>query len=289
MKRHATLEEFLSKEEAGTAPISVPPPLPGGSAVDPTLKAILDGVNEIRATAVTREALRSFADLQSAEFRTFVKAENAPIHSAISRLAADVSHLAKDSAEQFDRIQRLERHIDDASVSGSSASKRGPDPNDIALQQVAFVGFPQASSVKQRLDAMNKFMKDNFPEISVRHTDLDMDKNGKQTVHGFVELASKKHARCVTDAVKSRGLKVQGYNDVVVKPGLTKIDKARNWALREAERLIRADPKFNGQSIKANKRDNRGVYVNDKPAFVQRERYAKGGEFIGEFSHLRLR
>ena len=68
--------------------------------------------------------------------------------------------------------------------------------------------------------------------------------------------------------MKSRGLKVQGYNDVVVKPGLTKIDKARNWALREAERLIRADPKFNGQSIKANKRDNRDIHVNDKPAFV---------------------
>ncbi len=87
---------------------------------------------------------------------------------------------------------------------------------------------------------------------------------------------------------QSPGLKVQGYAGVIVKPENTEIDRNRNWALKTAERLIKDDPKAVGKMITVNKAKDRGVFVNNQPAFLQKQRYAKGGEFVGEFAHLHL-
>ena len=61
-------------------------------------------------------------------------------------------------------------------------------------------------------------MKQNFSTMQVEHINMQLNRDGQLIVHGFVELGSKQHARLVTSAVKSRELKVPGFEAVRVKP-----------------------------------------------------------------------
>ena len=83
-------------------------------------------------------------------------------------------------------------------------------------------------------------------------------------------------------ATRSRG------TEVTIRPALTEIDRCRNWALREAERLIRLSPKLGNATIEVKKSENRGIYVDGLPAFTQKVRFAKGGVFHGVFFDLTL-
>ena len=68
------------------------------------LQAILSGVNELRANAVTRQTLTQFYDLQTEEMRVCVEAETAPMHHGIDRIATD-------QRAMHDRIGRLESQL----------------------------------------------------------------------------------------------------------------------------------------------------------------------------------
>ena len=87
---------------------------------------------------------------------------------------------------------------------------------------------------------------------------------------------------------KSGGLKVPGFDGVTVKPENTEIDKNRNWALNKAEKMIKEDARAAGKNIVKKRAKDRGIEVDGVPAFVQLQRYTKGGEFVGEFTNLRL-
>ena len=114
-----------------------------------------------------------------------------------------------------DRVGRLASR--DSGI-GEKARAFAPDPHDAALRQVAFIGFPKEATAAQRISAMDNFMKHYFPSMQVKHIDLSLNRDGKLTVHGFVELGSKQHARLVTSAVKYRNLTVPGFEAVRVTP-----------------------------------------------------------------------
>ena len=96
----------------------------------------------------------------------------------------------------------------------------------------------------------------------------------------------------ITEGVRSRKLVLDGHAAVKIKPALTDIHKNRNWALSKAEELVKASPLSSEKSVTVQKGDRsgsvRGVYVNDIAAFTQADRFAKGGSFVGSFSHLKL-
>ena len=124
---------------------------------------------------------------------------------------------------------------------------------------------------------------------SIRCTaDLFVDAKGESTVNGFVEVSDRKVVRGISKAVKDSGFKVQGHHEVTIKPALTEVDRNRNWALREAEKLIRSSPKLGNGSMKVERADKRGIYVDGLPAFTQKERFARGGAFHGVISDLKL-
>ena len=106
--------------------------------------------------------------------------------------------------------------------------------------------------------------------------------------HGFVELGSKQNARLVTTTTKSRGLKVPGFDGVTVKRENTLIDRNRNWAPKKAEQMINDDARAAGNHVEKKWGKDRGIEIAGIPAFVQPDRYAKGGEFICQFAGLRL-
>ena len=92
----------------------------------------------------------------------------------------------------------------------------------------------------------------------------------------------------MTSAVKSRKLTVHGFDAVRVKPKNTEIDRNRNWALNKADQLIKEDDRAIDKLVETRPGKDRGIYVYGIPAFLQRERYAKGGEFVSVFADLRL-
>ena len=161
-------------------------------------------------------------------------------------------------------------------------------PFDAALRQIAFIGFPKEASPEQRVAAMERFMKHNFPSMQIKHIDVSLNREGHMTTHGYVEVGSKQHARLVTSTAKSRSLTVPGFDGVRVKPENTEIDRNRNWALNKADQLIKKDDRAVDKLVEKKLGKDRGIYVDGVPAFVQRTRYSKGVEFVGNFANLRL-
>ena len=131
-------------------------------------------------------------------------------------------------------------------------------------------------------------MKAFFPEMPVKHVDVSLNKDGQMASHGFVELGSKQHVRHVISTIKSRNLKVVGFEKLTIKPENTEIDRNRNWALNAAEDMIKEDDRADGKFIEKKKAKDRGIYVDGVAAFVQKERYSKGGDFVGVFGDLKL-
>ena len=260
------------------------PPMPAGDDTASVLKALLDGqsallqgVNDIRANAVTRQQLQAFHDLQATEMRTYVQAELAPVHNTLRQYSADVGSVN-------DRVGRLELH------SGTGAAR--PEPHDPARRRVAFIGFGAQTAVDERVSAMDNFIKSHFPNIRPSCVNLFPDKTGQPSLHGFVEFGSPQQARMITEGVRSRKLVLDGHAAVKIKPALTDIDKTRNWALSKAREIVQASPLNSEKSVTVQKGDRsgsvRGVYVNDIAAFTQADRFAKGWSFVGSYSHLKL-
>ena len=127
----------------------------------------------------------------------------------------------------------------------------------------------------------------NFPELQYGMVDLYVNKDGQHTRNGFVQVSDRRIVRRVVNATKQESMKCS-FAEVNVLVGSTAIDRNRNWALYEAERLIKMSSKLGNGTIVVKKADDRGVHVDGLPAFTQRSRYAKGGVFHGVFSDLTL-
>ena len=92
----------------------------------------------------------------------------------------------------------------------------------------------------------------------------------------------------MTSAAKARSLTVLGFDGVRVKPENTAIDKNRNWALNKADQMIKEDDRAVDKFVEKKQGNDKGIYVDGMAAFVQRERYSIGGEFICSLSNFRL-
>ena len=251
---------------------------------------ILEGVNELRQNTVTKATLAEFRELQAAEMRTFVRAENAPLHNAVGKLCGDVTRLSQEAIENFDRVGRLEAKVDTLQSGGGEASSSSSQPNpfDPARRQVAFIGFEPGSSTDERIAAMDAFMTKHFADIRPVCTNIYPDKDGNPTNNGFVEVVDSKLVRRVTKIVKDRSLKLDGRAGVAIKPALTAIDRNRNWALKKATTLVREHPAAHGKTVDFKRAEGRGVYVDNVQVFSQEPRFSKGGTFHGSFVGLKL-
>ena len=266
---HETLDAFLTGAYAPALP-QIPMPDTGPESV---LQAILQGVNDLRANAVTRQTLTQFYELQSVEMRTYVQAELVPVHHGIRAVETSVGQL-------------------EARMSAANISEARPEPHDPARRRIAFIGFDQQTSFDERIGCMDSFMKRHFPDLRPLCVNLFPDKTGRPSVNGFVEMCSPQQARFVTDGVRAQNLKLDSHTNVKIKPALTDVDKNRNWALKTAEELVKASPKSQGKLVSVQKGDRtgviRGVYVDGIAVFTQVQRYAKGGIVLSEFGDLKL-
>ncbi len=273
-----TLEDFLTLEPEAK-PI-VPPPMPG-QTVDPTMQAILDGVNELRATTVTRATLREFQQLQSEEMRTFMRAETAPLHDAVGQLTEDVSELRA-------KVVQIEKG------GGSGGSRRGKGVDD-SFQKLAVVGFEANVGMEARLAAMKTFMETNFPKIDARYSIIhsgswkEKGRNRKMSGVGLIDVGCPDLRELLIKSIESKGLKVQsGGKDLKVARAKSQSARDRDGALAKASVILKKQAGVEDKDVSI-ERDGgtRGVKVRNIFAFTQ-PAGVEMGSFCGEFSHLKL-
>ena len=241
-------------------------------------------MQNLQRSSVTRDHLKQLVDLQRAEFHALVRAETEPLHNAVTQIHSSICGLARENNQMAERMRKMESRVEQ--FPGFQEPIR--DAADPAYNQIAFVNFPQQSTVQQRLDAMTSFMKTHFPKITPVHTNLFSDKKGEPSIHGFVQLADAKYVKRVVDECKSSQHSVSGFPEVKVKRAKSAVDRNRDWALYRAEEMLKEDLRCIGKNIEKKRGKDRGIIVDGTPAFVQSERYAKGGNFVGIFADLHL-
>ena len=101
-------------------------------------------------------------------------------------------------------------------------------------------------------------------------------------------MGSKQHARLVSSTAKKDHLTLPGFDKVSIKPENTDVDKNRNLALNKAEEFLKEDDRCYRKLIEKKRGKGPGIEVDGIQAFVQRDRYAKGGEFVSVFADLKL-
>ena len=138
---------------------------------------------------------------------------------------------------------------------------------------------------------IEQFLENEFPDL--RYSTVDNFYVGpynsrKLSKAAFIEFPSQDSRR---DALILMGGKNKRYtlpdsSQVTIKPALDEINKKRNWALRKATDLIKAQCQ-SSRTIKTNFDHNRNVTVDDQTAFKQ-ESNDLMGSFRGEFRQLSI-
>ena len=136
-------------------------------------------------------------------------------------------------------------------------------------------------------------MKQHFPTVRPMCVNLFTDKGSySQSIHGFVELATPQQARAIAEEIRSKTLQIWHHPSVRINLALTDINKNRNWALKAAEEQIKASNFSIGKTVTVKKNGgkgcDRGVYVDDVPAFTQAQPFAIGGVFTSDYAQLKL-
>ena len=120
------------------------------------------------------------------EVRAHVESELAPVKAEIdaiklhavtsSQLKAEVGPLNNRITVLDARLQTVDQAVASGSLSGEAPPR--PNPHDVALRRVAFIGFPESSTVTQRIASMESFMASHFPDVRYGLADMFPDTKG---------------------------------------------------------------------------------------------------------------
>ncbi len=291
-EEHQTLEAFLGGNEKS---LPEAPPMPHVETTDPTMKVLLDGqaallrgVNELRSTVVTRDALAHFYELQSQEMQTYVSAETAPLHNAVGRLGHDTQQLSRDAVQQFDRIGRLESRFDALKVAG-------PRKDDSSFRKLAFKGIPGNISAIERIRTIEEWMATHFKDIRVKVSNVHRgayERNVLRPLTGvtlveFNDSDIKRHVQQQIEADPARYKCTIGGKQISIKQAKSESASQRDGALNRAADVVKTDHRAAGKEIKKIHVGDRGVKVGDVYVFKQ-DLGNDLGRFVPPMSDLSL-
>ena len=206
--------------------------------------------------------------------------------------------------KQFEDLENLKKQVNEnqAQASSNSTSVRleGSLPRDLqsllnnldpAFKQIAFVGFTDDISALDRADLIKEFCRNKLPGFvvpDVGHFPKGPINNRTLSPASFAEFKDADSARAALRFIRDNNLTLgaSGNNKLKIKATQSQLNKRRDFALRNADRLIKADPASNGKIVKIEFKD-RQVKLDDNIVFSQ-EKHEVGGTFSGDFSHLRL-
>ena len=158
---------------------------------------------------------------------------------------------------------------------------------DPALRRVAFVGMPASMSPTNRIKELEDAAQ-RFPGF--RHLDVGNFFKGPRNNR---EIAPVSYIEFGSPDVRDSALKAMGTEftlstgeKVKLKKAKTKVGTQRDYALRKASDMLKADAATNGKSISIEWKDW-AVKVERDEVFKQ-EKTELGGTFSGVFAHLQL-
>ena len=160
-----------------------------------------------------------------------------------------------------------------------------------------FKGIPENVPAAQRLHDIEAFLKAKFPNVRIRDIGnyyKGAHPNGRSlTRAAYAELPSADVRREVLHAIGGFNDKPVrftcsiGGTEVVIKKAATEQAMQRNSTLRRAAGMVKADPRAVGKCAKIEWGNERGVTL-DKMFVFQQASNDLAGQFVGEFSDLRL-
>ena len=147
-----------------------------------------------------------------------------------------------------------------------------------------FIGWAENVNAELRIDTITKFMKDKYP--SFRYLDVGCFYTGpynnrKLSNVAWVEFVSVDTAQNFSKKVSETSNQFEhGGKQILVKVARTELQKTRNFALKDALKLIKAIPESSGKNVeiiwKVPDSKSRHVEVDEEVAFVQTKDDAKG-------------
>ena len=269
------------------------------------LSSLVSGMNEVRATlshVVTRDDLRTLHEAQSAEMKTYVQAETAPLHANITQLSKDFKMVAVGAVDHDERIEKMEAQIKSMreQLAGAVASKNfgKGNKNDPGFTKIAFLGFPAGLSRELCIREMRKHAEAKLPrdgqgELSYRIVDCDVfykkvDGKWEPTANGYMQFGHRNARDAVMELFggKQAALSVGGHS-VKIRYGKTELDNQRDQAIHSAETAIKKHSAAHGKAVEKMMGKDRCVKVDGVVAFQQGSRQSgELGAFIGPFADL---
>ena len=163
----------------------------------------------------------------------------------------------------------------------------GVDPDDPALRQVAFLGFPQSTTAAERLKEMEEFVA-RFAAGGVPVANKYQGPRNNRTLkkQGYAQFVDTDARDEFLKKAASTTFQCKGAT-VTLKKGLPHFLRHRDWALGRAQDVLQAGTKDSKVESKRDKKEGT-VTVGGVVAFQQLEKDTEGN-FVADFSHLSLR
>ncbi len=284
--RRAQINELLVRPRGVPQPLAVPEPVQDASGglnlVLSKLTELTVGVNELRASqasVVTRADLKEFHEKANAETRAFVLSQTDPLNES-------VTHLLKSEVANFDRVGRLESRVD------KLVKPKGPD---LSFQQLAVVQFPENAALEDRLEAMQTFMRTQFPKVHVKGVSVihrgdwkERGKNRSMTRVGLIDVGNADVREYIMKIIEAKNLKVPcAGKSLKIARAMTDNAKDRNTALTGAADLLKKQPGLSAKDVSIEWTGSRSVKAKGAIAFEQ-PAGRDLGSFCGAYAHLKL-
>ena len=234
-------------------------------------------VDDVKTNAVTRkdlsnlqEDMRADAAIQIGEAVNPLKAQMEVFWHDNKALRTDLTAVQKKLAEG-------------GGVSSGNANSPASVPKetkvllnslDPALRRVAFLGFPtDPAQAQKRVQALEAYIAEKLPmfkAIDIDHVYTGPRSSRKLTGVTYVEFSNAdKAAEFLKKFDKDSKTKLGSF-EVSVRPARTKLNSARNWALKQAADVLKEAPGVDKAKVVIQWMEQpRRVDVAGAPAFVQ--------------------
>lgn len=204
------------------------------------------------------------------------------------------------SKQQFEELETRVFKLESREISGENPDthflQQQLDRLDPAMCSLRLVGF-SSSDVATSENSIQKFFADNLPQVANR---IVTDHISKYSLSGrvlsnmcIVELPSKQIRDDILQQIKTKKLLFKdGQANIDFGFAKTKKQIRRNTCMRNAEKMLKADPLSKDKSFKiewmiGSDKSKRQILVADEVAFKQ-DSGEVTGRVLAPFSHLHL-
>ena len=153
-------------------------------------------------------------------------------------------------------------------------------------RRISFIGFDTSVGGEPQQSQISSYIEEHYPAfkpVSVGNVFRGPYNNRTLSQVAYAEFSDNEAARAFAGAVKTKpSISKSGGATINVRPALSKLYLARNYALKGATELIKADGASSGQTVETK---DRTIVVGGLETFLQGKN-EPGGKIVGLFAHL---